>query len=206
MAIVTLDLNSRDDDDLLNFARTHIAAMTGNADYTTPDPTAVAFLALADNFEAGITAANAAIAAATTAISAKDDLRVLLENGLRGRQAYVQKESGGLETKILGAALGVKATATPIGELLAPENLRASFGDMAGEIDLIWDRVRGARSYIIDCREVIAGAAWTQAKRSTKSRVTVTGLTPGKTYEFRVYAVGSAGDGPFSETASKMAP
>ena len=114
-------------------------------------------------------------------------------------------QNPGVESKILSAAVQVRAVAAPIGDLLAPENLRASFGDTAGEIDLIWDRVRGAVSYVIDCRELTA-TAWTFAKNSTKSRATVTGLTPGKTYVFRVHAVGAAGDGPFSDEATKMAP
>lgn len=206
MAIVTLDLQERDDQDLLSFTRTHIAAMEGNANFTTPEPTAVAYLALVDNFEADLTAVSMLEAALATAISKKNDSRVLLENGTKVRQAYVQKTTGGDPTQILSSALGVKAPPSPISEMIAPENLRASFGDMTGEIDLMWDRVRGAKTYVIDCREAIAGAPWTQAKISTKSRETISGLTPGKTYEFRVRAVGSKGEGPFSDLAVKMAP
>lgn len=205
MAIATLDLDDRDDQDLLNFVRTHIAAMAGNANFANPDPTVVTYLALADTFEADLTASSAAVAAAATAVSKKDDSRKLLEDGTRARRAYVQKTSDGDPTQILSAALGVKAPASPIGALLAPENLRASFGDMAGEIDLMWDRVRGARSYVVYVRESTV-ATWTLAKNSTKSRVTVPGLISGKTYFFRVHAVGSAGDGPFSDEATKMAP
>ena len=69
------------------------------------------------------------------------------------RKNYIQKKSGGAETKILAVGLETKALATPIGDLLAPENLRATFGDDGGEIDLAWDRVRGASSYLIEYRE-----------------------------------------------------
>lgn len=165
----------------------------------------MAFKAAVDAFEAGILQAKADAATAAASNSAKDDLRVPVEDMLRLRKAYVQKKSGGLETKILAVGLGVKALATPIGDLLAPENLRATFGDSAGEIDLSWDRVRGASSYLIEMRES-GTTAWIAAEPSTKSRSTVEGLTPGKTYEFRVRALGAAGPGPWSSVASKMAP
>lgn len=97
-----------------------------------------------------------------------------------------------METKILDVGLGVKALAVPIGDLLAPENLRATFGDNAGEIDLSWDRVRGAGGYLIDMRES-GTTAWLAAEPSKKSRTAVEGLTPGNIYEFRVPDLGAAG-------------
>lgn len=206
MAQVKLELQSRTDEGVVTFARAHIVAMTGNADFPDPDPEAVAFLAMVDVFDAGITNAKVKVAEGQTAVSAKDDLRAVVEAGLTGRGAYVQKKSGGLETKILSAAFDVRAPGAPIGDLPGPENLRASFGDMAGEVDLMWDRLRGAVSYIIEMREAIAGASWTQAKVSPKSRATIEGLTSGKTYVFRVCGVGASDNAAWSAEVSKMAP
>ena len=46
---------------------------------------------------------------------------------------------------------------------------------------------------------VAAGAA-------TQSKMSVRGLTSGQRYFFRMSAVGAAGQGPWSEAVSKMAP
>jgi hypothetical protein len=43
-------------------------------------------------------------------------------------------------------------------------------------------------------------------KITTRSSYTVTGLTSGDTFAFRVRAIGSAGDSDWSDEAIKMAP
>ena len=77
---------------------------------------------------------------------------------------------------------------------------------MEGTVDLSWDRVRGASSYIIQkSPNPITDSSWTQAGVSTKSSTTLTGMTSGTKYWFRVAAIGSAGQGAWSDPATKMA-
>lgn len=93
-----------------------------------------------------------------------------------------------------------------MGDLPAPDDLRAAMGDVDGEIDLVWDRVRGASAYVVQmCPDPTRGD-WTQAALSTSSKATVPGLTSGQTTYFRVAALGAAGQGAWSDVASKMAP
>ncbi len=67
--------------------------------------------------------------------------------------------------------------------------------------------VKRAKSYILDCRTHGATPGpWAQAKILTTTKFALTGLTPGQEYSFRVRAVGSAGEGPWSDEAVKMAP
>ncbi|HEV7405542.1 MAG TPA: fibronectin type III domain-containing protein [Chthoniobacteraceae bacterium] len=47
---------------------------------------------------------------------------------------------------------------------------------------------------------------YTVAGSTTKSKFTVTGLTPGKTYAFVAQFLGKDGPGPWSDEATKMAP
>jgi hypothetical protein len=93
-----------------------------------------------------------------------------------------------------------------VGDLPAPGDLTANVGDDEGEIDLGCDPVTGAGSYEWQCRLHADGNAWQPAKTSTTSKITLTGLTPGALYGFRVRAIGAAGPGAWSDEASKRAP
>ena len=48
-------------------------------------------------------------------------------------------------------------------------------------------------------------SVWTNAPPSTKSKCTIANLVAGTRYWFRVAAVGAAGQGPWSDPATKMA-
>ena len=117
-----------------------------------------------------------------------------------------QQESGGDEAKILSTGFAVRAAGSPVGALPAPIDFLATFGDNPGEVDVTWSAVKGAKSYIVEVRENVAGTAWGGARVVTKSRATIDGLTTGKTYAFRVRAVGTAGEGPWSDESLKLAP
>jgi hypothetical protein len=66
---------------------------------------------------------------------------------------------------------------------------------------------RGLKSYIGEQTEDPAGqTGWTHAFVVTKSSASVPGLISGKRYWFRVTALGAAGQGPWSDPATKVAP
>jgi hypothetical protein len=80
-------------------------------------------------------------------------------------------------------------------------------GDFEGSVDVAVDRVRGAGSYLVQKSQTPdTPGSWQQAAISTKSSCTVTGLTSGQHYWFRVAAIGAAGQGPWSDQADKQAP
>lgn len=207
MAQVKLDLQNRDDDDLLTFAKNHAAALVGNASFPTPDPAVPEFTTATTEFEEALLAIEAIKAQLATAYTVRDTKRAVLEDKLRARGAYVQKTSGGVKETIQTAAMDVESEPVPITSLPAPGDLRASMGDMEGEIDLQWDRVSGARGYIVEYREHMVGTAWQQATPTTRSRTTVSGLPTGKVYAFRVRALGPREIlSPWSDEAVKMVP
>jgi hypothetical protein len=206
MARVKLSLAEKSDSALLTFTQQHIAAMSGNASFHTPVPTATALLALYTNFESALEAADHAATTAKEKMVLKDMARVALEQGLTQRGNYVELTAAGDETKIRSTQLPIRETATLLGELPAPADFVATMGDQEGEIDLIWSRVQGAKSYLIQHSPYATPRVWSQAQVVTSSKVTVGGCTPGEMRVFRVAAVGTAGKGPWSEESVKMAP
>ena len=88
-----------------------------------------------------------------------------------------------------------------------PQSLTATSGDSDGEIDLAWEPVEGANTYVIQrCSEFKKPVRWINEDIVSKSSYTVTKLKSGHTYWFRVAAVGRKGQSPWSEPVLKKAP
>jgi hypothetical protein len=207
MGKIKLNLRNMDVSEKLQFARQIVTAMTGNATFPTPDPALATVTSASDALETAYNAANVAKQDATAKSSTQDDSESALDTVLMKLANYVENASDSDETKILSAGMSVRAKPTPIGAIAMPSSLTATAGDKEGEIDLSWDRVTGAKSYVVDmCPEPITPANWKQVTISTKSGYTVTGLTSGMKYWFRVCGIGSAGQGPWSDPATKYAP
>ncbi|MCB1278577.1 MAG: fibronectin type III domain-containing protein [Prosthecobacter sp.] len=206
MAKPKLDLKSKTDSELLGYAQAHITAMTGNANFPTPDPDAAAFAASVAAFDTALTTSDTAQQTAREKVALKDAERASLEQALAQRGNYVENASGGDEAKILSSGFSVRSPATPPAIPPVPADLGITMGDHAGEIDLHWTPSKGAKSYIIECAPYNTPRVWQQVKITTRSSFTVTGLTPGATYVFRVKAIGSAGESDWSDEAVKMAP
>jgi len=207
MSKIKLNLRNMGVSEKLQFARQIVTAMTGNANFPTPDPALTIVTGSSDDLEVAYNEANVAKQNATTKASTQDDVEAALDLTLMKLANYVESASNGDETKILSAGMSVRAKATPVGALAMPVNLSATAGDKEGEIDVAWDKVTGAKSYVIEmCADPITPAGWKQATISTKSNFTVTGLTSGAKYWFRVSGIGAAGQGPWSDPATKYAP
>jgi chitodextrinase len=69
-----------------------------------------------------------------------------------------------------------------------------------------WAPVRGAYTYIVEKAPDAPVLTWQPALTTTKSKVAVNTMTSGSKYWFRVAAVGTAGQGPWSDAISKYAP
>ena len=104
--------------------------------------------------------------------------------------------------------MDTRAAATPTPDPPGqPQDLTPTAGDRDGEIDLSWDTVTGAKSYVIDKNgDPVKPTSWTHAGVSTKSNFTARGLTSGMRYWFRVAAVNSNGQSGWSNPATKIAP
>jgi hypothetical protein len=188
-------------------ARAIVKAMTGNATFPTPAPAlnavgnAVNKLETDNNALANIRQQ----AQAQTVIVAASE--TALDGLLTNLGGYVETVANGEETKIRSAGMDVRSGAAPVGQLPAPTDLNATTGDRDGEIDLQWNRVNGAKSYVVELTtDTAAATGWKSAGVATKSKQIVTGLTTGTKYWFRVAAIGAAGQSPWSDPATKIAP
>lgn len=99
--------------------------------------------------------------------------------------------------------VAAKATGNP-----DPIDLDPDSGDFTGDhedtIAPTWDQLRGVRSYPID--QTTDGQTWRLAGASTKSSHIVAGFSSGVKMRFRASAIGAAGQGPWNDQASKVAP
>jgi len=207
MAKVKLSLRDLTIPQKVQFMRQVKTAMTGNANFTTPVPSLATLGTKADDLEAKY---NDAQASRQTA-QQKTNLQITSDNDanatLTQLAAYVENASAGDTVKIQSSGMDVRADGAPIGTLPAPGNLIVTAGDNDGELDPDWDSVRGATSYVVQkSADPFSSTTWQNAGVVTKSKMTVTGLTSGDKYWFRVAAVGSAGQGPWSDPATKIAP
>lgn len=183
-------------------------AMTGNATFPTPNPALTALTSAIDDVEAAFLEAQAVRQEAKTKTSILSDKDFVLSGLMAQLSAYVESVAGGDEAKIRSAGLDTKAppsSATEIPE--PPANLSATAGDRDGEIDLGWEAVSGAKSYVLErSTDPVTATSWTHAGVSTKSSQTINGLTSGIRYWFRVAAINGIGQSGWSDPAMKIAP
>ena len=207
MTKVKLELQAISIPEKIRKARQVIAQLTGNPNFPGA-ATLIAELtastnALGSDYDGAIEARN--VAATKTATLGNT------ERGFDGVYtrvgSHVEDMSQGDEAKIKSAGLDVRSERRPVGDLPAVHGLTVSVGDSEGELDLHWDRVKGAISYTVESTEDAAQASgWKHAAVVTRSSYTLTGLVSGHKISVRVAAIGTAGQSPWSDPVAKVAP
>jgi hypothetical protein len=207
MSKIKLNLKYLSVSDKVQFARQIITSMTGNASFPAPDPPLATVTASANEVEKAFNDASVAKQEYAAKLSIQGDKVEILDANLRKLANYVDSTSSDNDAIIQSAGMSVRAKPAPIGNLPIPAGLSAEAGAKEGEIDISWDRVEGARSYVVEqSADPITQTSWKYAAVSTKSSMTISGLTSGVKYWFRVAGVGAAGRGPWSDPATKYAP
>ena len=169
-----------------------VTALTGNASFPTPQPALAQVTATVNDLDTAYAESQAARAAAKQRTTVLNQAEETFDRILSQLAGYVESVSGGDEAMIQSAGMDVRAASTPAGTLDAPTNLNATQGDQTGEINLQWDKTERARSYVIEkSADPPTATSWSHAAVSTRSQVTIEGLTTGTTYWFRVAALGA---------------
>ncbi len=174
--------------------------------FPTPDPTPAALSDAAKTLENAAADALTKRQVAKAATAMQDEKESELDDVLTRLASHVEDKSLGDDAKIETAGFNVRQPAARhTAELAAPAAVSATQGDHAGEIDLAWDRVPRAKSYLTQrTLDPAAASGWPGAYVSTKSQVTVPGLEGGKKYWFRVKAVGTT-EGAWSNPVARVA-
>lgn len=189
-------------------ARQIVTALTGNTNFPTPSPALANITTAANELETAGAETQAARQAAKEKTSIQNQKEDALDQLLTQLAAYVESVAGSNEQLILSAGMDMRASAVvSTAPPAQPQGLTATAGDRDGEIDLSWDTVANAKSYIIEqSLDPVTPASWAHASVSTRSSQTMSGLTSGTRYWFRVAAVNINGESGWSDPAMKIAP
>jgi hypothetical protein len=184
-----------------------VVKMTGNTTFTTPSPTLASITTQADLVKIKQAEQDAAFTTYKQKTKEVDIEKDNLLNLLDTEASYVENIANGDETKIMSAGFDVRKASTPVGEVDAPKGLLATEGKKTGEILCTWKTVKGAKSYNVEHNADITNAeTWKFAMSVTKATCTLTDLESGSRIWVRVLALGAAGEGPWSDVATKIVP
>jgi hypothetical protein len=208
MTRIRLALNRLSLSERIAKARQIVAALTGNASFPTPTPDLRSMTIAIDEADAAAAEALQARQTAKEKTSVQNQKDEALSRMLSQIAAYVESVAGDDEQKILSAGMDTRERAVAATAATSePQGLSVSAGDRDGELDLSWDKVTGAKSYVVEkSGDPPTATGWSHAGVSTKSTFTVSGLASGTRYWFRVAAVNTSGQSGWSDPAMKIAP
>ena len=186
---------------------TIVSKMTGNAVYPAPSPALSVITTQVTLLNQKVTEQKNALQTYQQKTTEVENERENLMNMLFTEGFYVTTASGGDEAKILSAGYDVRKTATAVGLLPAPKNVLAAEGANDGEIVGTWDKVTGAKSYIVEMStEIDSPENWYHHLTVTKTKCLITGLASGTRVWIRVAAINGAGQGAYSDPSVKTVP
>ncbi len=204
---IKLGLNRLSVPELIGLSQQITNALTGNPNFTTPNPALATITTATGDLQTAYNDAN------TARIESKNKTIVQNERGdalralLTQLASYVDNISAGKEALITSAGMDVQSAPTNLVEPSAPSGFTSTTGDGDAEIDLSWNSVANAQSYIVERSHAAPpAAAWEHQATTTKSKLTADKLSSGTRYWFRVAAVGSKGQSGWSDLSTRIAP
>jgi hypothetical protein len=197
--IAVLKISAKPVPFIIEKVRTIILMLTGNANYTTPNPTLATLTAQTNNLDKSYQLA------INGGKDKKAQMRIDLQTlkmSLNILLAYVQTTSGGDEAKILSSGFEVKRKRTPVGILPPPPNVRCDYGKHEGEVIVRHDGVPQRMLYKYQSNDTIGDdSKWQDLPDGLtgKKSIVAGGLTSGKNYGFRVATISAAGISGWSD-------
>jgi hypothetical protein len=183
---------------------TIITKQTANPN--VPGNTAVlaAFVTKQTALETALANAAAARETSKNMTDAVKDAVVEWRGALGDLAAFTQSVTGGVTVKITSAGFEVRDEPTPTPIPAQVVSLNVYLTETPGHSRLEWDMVDRAEGYMVQgSPDPITSTSWTQPTFSPRATFSVNGAVAGQPYCYRVAAINSAGQGPWSEPAQR---
>ncbi len=183
-------------------ARYVVVSMTGNANFTTPNPPLATVTTNVDDLEAAKIAADGGGPDDTANMHAKE---AVLDMSLKLLGAYVEDVANvnplNAEAIILSAGMEVKGKG---GNVIQDFDVRTT--DNPGEVKLQRKGVdRGTYEFQM-CMDPSVEANWQKIYQGTRGRIVKNGLTSATKYFFRAAAIDKNGPSAWSDVKSILVP
>ena len=187
------------------FTRSLIRKMTGNPNFSDPQPALADITTKLTEFE---TLATVALTGTKEDVYVRNVAAKELKDMLRVLSNYVAMTAAGDGAIIISSGFEIKRESEPVPPLTRPEALKALRSSHSGVVELDWETVENAVTYQVSLSTTdpaVEAPDWVQAGLTTRSKIEITNLTPGQYYWFRVKAVGRTDISAFSDPAMVMA-
>jgi hypothetical protein len=207
MAKVKTGFKGKSKAELLTYAKGIHTGLTGNPYVTTASPTTAVIQTKITAAETAEDDYQASKDATTTKRALRDAAFLDLENILRAEAVTVQTVTGGILAEILSTGFEVADSPTTHPAPDQVLNLRVTASDNEGTLKASWKRVPFTQQYEYQsCVDPITPGGWAMKGSSKRTRANVNSFTSGQKIWLRVRAVNGAGEGAWSDPASKIVP
>ena len=195
------DLSSAD---LIAKTMNEEACMANNPHFPNPTPTLAELGAARSDLQM---ASAAALARGRAVVAIRWERHAELERLMVQLSKYVMATAPRDVEKQLSSGFTLRSAPLPIRHITAPHEVSTYRVDREGSVKLSWGKVHGARTYqvFVTSEDPTNEKAWQLAAHSTRIRVEIQGLEPGRMYHFRIRALLAAGEGPFSAVIATRA-
>lgn len=207
----------------IQYGRDRVIDLTGNANFTTPEPSLAEITDACNDLETKYNAAQGGGPAQTTA---QNQSEKVLDERMRKLANYVTRIADGDVVIITSAGFTPTQTeASPIGAPDKVENLTAKHGEQAGTIHTNCNVAKNTKGYVtiitnsstlplvttpdgvlLQSAAAIAAGIFLLVNSSTSRKTTFNNLVSGTRYFIRKYAFNAAGKGADSDVVSIVAP
>lgn len=171
--------------------------MSGNPHFPDPEPSMTELQAACAELRIAIQEAEDR---GRRAIFRKDQAVETIDRCLTRLAGYVNSVALGDATKLLSSGFELTKRPEPISTLSRPKGLRNMRSSYPGVVDLVWDNVPGTLVYEVEQRLSSWGneEEWRRVALTSKPRYKMSGLEPYSNQVFRVRAVGTKTESPYS--------
>lgn len=211
MASLSLNLSNLKRNEIINLAAVATSAMAPAAPTPAPIP----------GVSAEVTATETAASEAADAVAAwesgkatQNTLKTVMDTKMDTLRSKLRALASAVEAKAEGNPAILVLSGLPVSGAAVPSeppgiimNLSVTASDNPGSLDVHWDPERFSQVYEIEVSTTHpVDGPWTRLKTETKSSTTASGLTSGTRAWVHVRGVGTKGNGPWSDPATKIVP